>query len=177
MLRLNLAIPPTTTGASNLGLIGNDPAGFPTAVASSTTSPPSSCGRVAGATLPLVDKTFTPDGAASQITDGLTAERQRHHRDGHRELPARTSRISGRRTAASWSGWPEPMAHEHAVEARHGPSGPATVMADIGGDVGAAVVYTPSRALAGHEIEIRPAGARLGRHAHRRSANVTSATP
>jgi hypothetical protein len=27
---------------------------------------------IAGATVPLVDKTFTPDAAASQVTDGLT---------------------------------------------------------------------------------------------------------
>ena len=28
---------------------------------------------IAGATVPLVDKTFTPDAAAGQVTDGLTA--------------------------------------------------------------------------------------------------------
>jgi hypothetical protein len=49
------------------------------------------------------------------------------------------------------------MTHHHAVEAPHGPSGPATVMADIGGDIGAAVIYTP-QTLAGLEIEIRPVG-------------------
>ena len=49
------------------------------------------------------------------------------------------------------------MTHEHAIEGQHGATGAATVMADIGGDVGAAVVYTPST-LAGHEIEIRPVG-------------------
>ena len=29
---------------------------------------------IAGATLPLVDKTFTPDAAAAAVTDGLTAD-------------------------------------------------------------------------------------------------------
>jgi hypothetical protein len=48
------------------------------------------------------------------------------------------------------------MRHEHAVEGAHGPTGPATVMADIGGDTGAAVVYAPPR-FAGREIEIRSA--------------------
>jgi hypothetical protein len=49
------------------------------------------------------------------------------------------------------------MAHEHRVEAMHGPSGTASVMADIGGDVGAAVLYVPE-SLAGLEIEIRRVG-------------------
>ena len=37
------------------------------------------------------------------------------------------------------------------------PSGEATVVLDIGGECGAAVIYTPA-ALDGAEIEIRPAG-------------------
>jgi hypothetical protein len=45
------------------------------------------------------------------------------------------------------------VTHEHT----HGATGPASVMADIGDDTGAAVVYTP-RALAGQEIEIRRVG-------------------
>jgi len=45
------------------------------------------------------------------------------------------------------------VAHEHI----HGATGPAAVMADVGGDVGAAVVYTPE-ALVGRELEIRLAG-------------------
>ena len=48
MLRLNMAIPPTASGPSNLGLIGGDPAGFPTAAGSSTTWPPSSSGPSPG---------------------------------------------------------------------------------------------------------------------------------
>ncbi len=42
LLRLNVAIPPTTTNPSNLGLIGGDPAAIPTAAGSSMTWPPSS---------------------------------------------------------------------------------------------------------------------------------------
>jgi hypothetical protein len=49
------------------------------------------------------------------------------------------------------------MAHVHEVEAVHGATGPATVLADIGGDVGAAVVYTPA-ILSGLELEIRAVG-------------------
>jgi hypothetical protein len=47
--------------------------------------------------------------------------------------------------------------HVHAHVHVHGPTGPASVMADVGGDVGAAVVYTPV-ALLGRELEIRPVG-------------------
>jgi hypothetical protein len=49
------------------------------------------------------------------------------------------------------------MDHPHDTEVPHGPSGPASVMADVGGDVGAAVLYVPGT-LAGLEIEIRPVG-------------------
>ena len=47
--------------------------------------------------------------------------------------------------------------HTHAVETAHGPSHGASVMADIGGHFGAAVLHTPE-ALGGLEIEIRPIG-------------------
>jgi hypothetical protein len=43
------------------------------------------------------------------------------------------------------------------AEAVPPPSGEATVVLDIGGDRGAAIVFTPS-SLEGSEIEIRPAG-------------------
>jgi len=72
MLRLNMAIPPTTAGASNLGLIGNDPAGWPNGRRVFDDVVTVALRAVAGATLPLVDKSFTPDAAATQVTDGLT---------------------------------------------------------------------------------------------------------
>jgi hypothetical protein len=44
------------------------------------------------------------------------------------------------------------------------PSGPGSVVLDIGGDIGAAAVYVPP-SLAGSEIEIRPYGEPwLGQH-------------
>ena len=49
------------------------------------------------------------------------------------------------------------MSHHHAPEAPLGPSPAASVVVDIGGEVGAAVVYVPG-ALAGHELEIRGVG-------------------
>jgi hypothetical protein len=73
MLRLNMAIPPTTSGASNLGLIGKDAAGFPNGRRVFDDVVTIELRALAGATLPLVDKGFTPDAAASAVTDGLTS--------------------------------------------------------------------------------------------------------
>jgi Domain of unknown function (DUF4331) len=71
-LRLNMAIPPTTSNPSPLGLLGNDLAGFPNGrrVFDDITSV--ELRAIAGATYPLVNKTYTPDAAASLLTDGLT---------------------------------------------------------------------------------------------------------
>jgi hypothetical protein len=49
------------------------------------------------------------------------------------------------------------MGHERVVEVPPGPSHAGSVMADIGGDVGAAILYVPED-LAGLEIEIRRVG-------------------
>lgn len=69
-LRLNMAIPPTNT-PSPLGLLGGDPAGFPNGrrVFDDITSV--ELRAIAGATYPLVNKSYTPDPAASLLTDGL----------------------------------------------------------------------------------------------------------
>ena len=72
MLRLNLAIPPKTSGASNLGLIGNDAAGYPNGRRLFDDVVTIALRAVAGATLPLVNKSFTPDAAAGAITDGTS---------------------------------------------------------------------------------------------------------
>jgi hypothetical protein len=48
--------------------------------------------------------------------------------------------------------------HGHGDHHHHdGATAPASVMADFGGDIGAAVLYVPA-GLAGHEIEIRSMG-------------------
>lgn len=73
MLRLNTAIPPTTTGMNNLGLIGKDAAGYPNGRRVFDDVVTIELRALAGATLPLVDKSFTPDAAATAITDGLTS--------------------------------------------------------------------------------------------------------
>jgi len=73
MLRLNLAIPPTTSNPSNLGLIGGDPAGFPNGRRVFDDVATIELRAVAGATLPLVDPSYKPDAAAGEISMGLTS--------------------------------------------------------------------------------------------------------
>ena len=107
MLRLNLAIPPTKK-PNNGGLVAGDAAGFPNGRRIDDDVVTIELRAIAGATIPLVDPSYTPDGAASAITDGTTntnarcwlasrtsafpvvgtrpcpAPRRRHERDGHR---------------------------------------------------------------------------------------------
>jgi hypothetical protein len=72
MLRLNVAIPPTTNRPNNLGLIRGDAAGFPNGRRVFDDVFTIELRAIAGVTYPLVDDTFTADGAASAVTDGLT---------------------------------------------------------------------------------------------------------
>ncbi len=73
MLRLNVAVPPTAS-PNDLGLVAGDAAGFPNGrrVADDVTTV--ELRAVAGLTIPLVDPSFTPDGAASGVTDGTGNE-------------------------------------------------------------------------------------------------------
>jgi hypothetical protein len=71
MLRLNVAIPPS--GSPNkLGLVAGDAAGFPNGRRVDDDVVTVELRAVAGLTLPLVDPTFTADGAASLVEDGTT---------------------------------------------------------------------------------------------------------
>jgi len=70
-LRLNLAIPPTTTNPNALGVVGGDPAGFPNGRRVFDDVVTVELRAIAGATYPLVAKGFKPDAAALAITDGL----------------------------------------------------------------------------------------------------------
>jgi len=72
MLRLNTAVPPAAK-PSELGVIGGDLAGFPNGRRVSDDVVTIELRAIAGVTVPLVDKKFTPDAAAGAVTDGLTA--------------------------------------------------------------------------------------------------------
>jgi hypothetical protein len=71
LLRLNTAIP-ASTSPNPLGIIGGDLAGFPNGRRVFDDVVTVELRAIAGATVPLVDKAFTPDAAAGQVTDGLT---------------------------------------------------------------------------------------------------------
>ena len=72
VLRLNTAIP-AATAPSNLGLVGGDPAGYPNGRRVFDDVATIELRAIAGATLPLVDKAYTPDAAAGAISMGLTS--------------------------------------------------------------------------------------------------------
>jgi Domain of unknown function (DUF4331) len=75
-LRLNVAVPPTRTSPSNLGILGGDLAGFPNGRRVFDDVATIELIAVAGATLGLVDSKFTPDLAATpgkNVSFGLTS--------------------------------------------------------------------------------------------------------
>ena len=71
MLRLNVAVPPTADPNPN-GLIAGDAAGFPNGRRIIDDVVAIELRAVAGATIPLVDPSFTPDAASGGLTDGTT---------------------------------------------------------------------------------------------------------
>jgi Domain of unknown function (DUF4331) len=77
-LRLNVAIPPTTSNPSPFGLLGDDLAGFPNGRRVFDDVVSIELRAVAGATIPLVDSSYTPDAAAGELTEGLTPGADRY---------------------------------------------------------------------------------------------------
>ena len=71
MLRLNLAVP-ASANPNPIGLIAGDLAGFPNGRRLIDDAVAIELRAVAGATIPLVDPSYTPDGAAAVLTDGTT---------------------------------------------------------------------------------------------------------
>ena len=71
MLRLNVAIPPSEE-PNDLGLVAGDAAGFPNGRRIDDDVVTIELRAIAGLTIPLVDPSYEPDGAASAVTDGTT---------------------------------------------------------------------------------------------------------
>jgi hypothetical protein len=71
LLRLNMAIPPATS-PNTLGILAGDLAGFPNGRRVLDDVFTIELRALAGATIPLVDSTFTPDPDAATFTDGLS---------------------------------------------------------------------------------------------------------
>lgn len=77
MLRLNLGIAPATT-PNAAGVVGGDLAGYPNGRRVMDDVFTIELRAIAGVTIPLVDKSFTPDGAASKVSDNLTPAADRY---------------------------------------------------------------------------------------------------
>lgn len=71
LLRLNVAVPPASR-PNALGILGGDLAGFPNGRRVFDDVVAVELRAIAGATIPLVDSSFTPDAATSQLTDGTS---------------------------------------------------------------------------------------------------------
>ena len=71
LLRLNMAVPSSAV-PNNLGVVGGDLAGFPNGRRIADDVVTIELKAIAGATYPLVDNTFTPDGAVGIVDQGLT---------------------------------------------------------------------------------------------------------
>jgi len=73
LLRLNTSVKPTPAGKQSIyGLLGGDAGGFPNGRRVTDDAVAIELRALAGVTYPLIDKKFTPDKAAGEITDGLT---------------------------------------------------------------------------------------------------------
>src|SRR5256885_955883 len=72
MLRLNVAIPPTTSNPNALGVVGGDLAGFPNGRRVFDDVVSIELKAVAGATIPLVDPSYTVDAAVGAVSSYLT---------------------------------------------------------------------------------------------------------
>lgn len=71
MLRLNVALPPAAA-SSPLGILGGDLAGFPNGRRVFDDVVTVELRAIGGQTIPLVDGSYTPDGAAAVVKDGTT---------------------------------------------------------------------------------------------------------
>ena len=71
MLRLNVAVEPAGE-PNDLGLVAGDAAGFPNGRRINDDVVTIELRAIAGLTIPLVDPTYEPDGAASQVQDGTS---------------------------------------------------------------------------------------------------------
>ncbi len=158
MLRLNMAIP-ASTSPSNLGLIGGDPAGLPQwPTGLRRCGHHRAAGHRRGHPAPrrqdLQARCRRRRHLDRRHLDGTHLRTQRPHGHGDRELPPQLP--LPRCTDIGLLGG-HLMGTHTVVEAALEPSGEGTVVLDIGGTRGAAIVYTPAT-LDGLEIEIRRAG-------------------
>ena len=187
-LRLNVAIPPSET-PNPAGIVGGDLAGFPNGRRVTDDVVTVELRAIAGATIPLVDPSFTPDAPASQITDGSSAMAPKTLATfPWLETPSQRLRHGAtdrRRRDDHPRHHDAELDHIHADGSHHHHGGAAVsggearpidgpVMLDIGGDVGAVIARLDDE-LRGHRtadpLARRP---ELGpQHPHWRLATTT----
>ena len=78
MLRLNVAIQPTTDNPNALGVVGGDLAGYPNGRRVFDDVVSIELKAVAGATIPLVDPSYTPDDAVGAVSSYITPGNDRY---------------------------------------------------------------------------------------------------
>jgi hypothetical protein len=78
MLRLNVAIPPTTSSPNALGVVGGDLAGYPNGRRVFDDVVSIELKAVAGATIPLVEPSYTVDAAVGAVSSYLTPGADRY---------------------------------------------------------------------------------------------------
>ena len=148
MLRLNMAIPP-----SQLAEPLRDPRRRPRRVPQRATAVGRRRGDraagVAGATIPLVDPWFTPDGAASLLTDGTESDNSSpflaHSPTSASPWTATTASLpTSRESGGGDRGTSRPKPGLGPLD---GPGALDGLMLDIGGDTGALVVLVMSPSM------------------------------
>jgi hypothetical protein len=78
MLRLNVAVPPTTSNPNPLGLVAGDAAGYPNGRRVFDDVVSIELKAVAGLTIPLVDPSYTVDAAVGAVSSYLTPGSDRY---------------------------------------------------------------------------------------------------
>jgi hypothetical protein len=78
MLRLNVAIPPNTSSPNALGVVGGDLAGYPNGRRVFDDVVSIELKAIAGATIPLVDSSYSVDGAVGLVSSYLTPGTDRY---------------------------------------------------------------------------------------------------
>ncbi len=160
MLRLNLAVPPTPFADQNaIGLLAGDPAGFPNGRRLVDDVTAIELKAVAGLTIPLVDKSFTPDAAAGLLNDGTTDDNTPYGAPTMNQFPYLSNPNSGYTSRPGTPGGDLVSGAPTAVLSENPDAGQGVVVLDIGADVGALVVHAPEE-MSGTELEICPAGRR-----------------
>ena len=122
MFRLNTGDPADARRRTTSGCRRRLSPGSRTAAGSPTTSSRSSCGRSPALTYPLIDKTYSPDTAAGELTDGTAPGPNRYLA----VLPVRRHALRRLR---------HPRLRDPSPRAR-GPSGSGSVVLDLGPGAG-----------------------------------------